>query len=66
MDREKKKDYNFLRYLEPKFYEIKIVILTVTAIYLQESKVHHQAISQMPQHLRSFDKLHHSPLLSTN
>ena len=52
--------------MEPKFYEIKIVTLIVTAIYLQESKVHRQATSQMPQHLQSFEKLHYSPLLSMN
>lgn len=28
---------------------------------LPENKVHHQAISQIPQHLRCSDKLHYSP-----
>lgn len=49
-----------------KNYEIKIVIMGVTVIYLQESKVHHLATSRMPQHLRYSDKLHDSPHLSMN
>lgn len=46
--------------------EIKMAILEVTVIYSQESKVHHQATSQMLQHLQCPGKLHHSPLLSMN